>query len=63
MEAHEIAERIHEHEEHHEAARPGHESVFRRITAIYVGVVAMLLAISALGVRLPMRFVASASGA
>ena len=51
MEAHEIAERIHEdaHEEHHAAARPSRETVFRRITAIYVGVVAMLLAIATLG--------------
>jgi hypothetical protein len=49
VEGHEIAERIHEPEEHHEAARPGHESMFRRITAIYVGVVAMLLAITTLG--------------
>jgi len=51
VEAHEIAERIHEdaHEEHHAAARPSRETVFRRITAIYVGVVAMLLAIATLG--------------
>lgn len=49
MEAHEIAEQIHEHAEtgDHQAA-PAHEG-FRRLTAIYVGVVAMLLAIAALG--------------
>ena len=43
MEAHEIAERIHEdaHAESHDW--------FRRLTGIYVGVVAMLLAIAALG--------------
>jgi hypothetical protein len=49
MEAHEIAERIHEHEEDHAPARPGHEVMFRRLTAIYVGVIAMLLAIATLG--------------
>jgi hypothetical protein len=48
VEAHEIAEQIHEHAEPHAHAEPGHDW-FRRITAIYVGVVAMLLAISALG--------------
>ena len=48
MEAHEIAEQIHEHAEPHAHAAPTHDW-FRRITAIYVGVVAMLLAISALG--------------
>jgi hypothetical protein len=48
VEAHEIAERIHEHEEH-APAHASHETVFRRITAIYVGVVAMLLAIATLG--------------
>ena len=47
MEAHEIAEQIHEHAEGHDAA-PSHDR-FRRLTAIYVGVVAMLLAISSLG--------------
>ncbi len=49
MEAHEIAEQIHEHshgEEDH--AGPAHDW-FRRLTAIYVGVTAMLLAIAALG--------------
>jgi hypothetical protein len=49
MEAHEIAERIHEHEEDHAPAHPGHEVMFRRLTAIYVGVIAMLLAIATLG--------------
>jgi len=48
VEAHEIAEQIHEHAEPHAHADPGN-GWFRRITAIYVGVVAMLLAISALG--------------
>ena len=48
MEAHEIAEQIHEHSETHERAAPSHDW-FRRITAIYVGVTAMLLAIAALG--------------
>jgi hypothetical protein len=49
METHEIAERIHEHEEDHAPAHPGHEIMFRRLTAIYIGVVAMLLAIATLG--------------
>jgi hypothetical protein len=49
VEAHEIAEKIHETEEENaHAAAPSHE-MFRRLTAIYVGVVAMLLAISSLG--------------
>jgi hypothetical protein len=48
MEAHEIAEQIHEHSEPHAHAAPTHEW-FRRLTAIYVGVVAMLLAIATLG--------------
>lgn len=48
VEAHEIAEQIHEHAEPHAHAAPD-DGWFRRITAIYVGVVAMLLAISALG--------------
>ena len=48
MEAHEIAEQIHEHAEPHGHAAPSHDR-FRRLTGIYVGVVAMLLAISALG--------------
>jgi hypothetical protein len=48
VETHEIAERIHEApEEHaHAAARP---DMFRRLAAIYVGVIAMLLAIATLG--------------
>src|SRR5207245_6933571 len=50
VEAHEIAEQIHENSEPHEhahvAAAP---DWFRRLAAIYVGVVAMLLAIAALG--------------
>lgn len=46
VEAHEIAEKIHENAEgeHHES-----HDTFRKITAIYVGVVAMLLAIATLG--------------
>src|SRR5215208_99956 len=48
IEAHEIAEHIHEHADTHGHAAPTHDW-FRRITGIYVGVVAMLLAISSLG--------------
>ena len=48
MEAHEIAEQIHENSESHAHAAPTHDW-FRRITAIYVGVTAMLLAIATLG--------------
>ena len=48
MEAHEIAEQIHENTESHTHAAPAHDW-FRRLTAIYVGVAAMLLAIAALG--------------
>src|SRR5439155_15179934 len=48
MEAHEIAEQIEEHSEPHAHAAPSHDW-FRRLTAIYVGVAAMLLAIAALG--------------
>jgi hypothetical protein len=48
MEAHEVAEQIHEHAEPHAHAAPTHDW-FRRLTGIYVGVVAMLLAIAALG--------------
>jgi Domain of unknown function (DUF4337) len=48
VEAHEIAEQIEEHAEPHAHAAPTHDW-FRRITAIYVGVTAMLLAIAALG--------------
>jgi hypothetical protein len=47
VEAHEIAEQIHEHSESH-AHAPTHDW-FRRITAIYVGITAMLLAIATLG--------------
>ena len=46
VEATEIAEKIHEHHEHAPAAT--HDG-FRRLAGIYVGVVAMLLAISTLG--------------
>ena len=46
MEAHEIAETIHEHSEDHIHATP---EALRKITGIYVGVVAMLLAIATLG--------------
>lgn len=48
MEAHEIAEQIDEPSESDAHAAPGHDW-FRRLTAIYVGIVAMLLAIAALG--------------
>ena len=48
MEAHEISEQLHEHSQTHAHAAPSHD-MFRRITAIYVGVAAMLLAIAALG--------------
>ena len=47
MEAHEIAEQIHEHSETHAHAAPAHDW-FRRLAAIYIGVVAMLLAIATL---------------
>jgi hypothetical protein len=48
VEAHEIAEQIHEHSETHAHAAPTHDW-FRRLAAIYVGVIAMLLAIATLG--------------
>jgi hypothetical protein len=48
VEAHEIAEQIHEDSEPHAHAARSHDW-FRRITAIYVGVIAMLLAIATLG--------------
>ena len=48
VEAHEIAERIHEHHGEHAHARAERDG-FRRFTGIYVGVVAMLLAIASLG--------------
>ena len=48
MEAHDIAEQIHEHSEPHGRVAPRHDW-FRRLVAIYVGVIAMLLAIAALG--------------
>ena len=47
MEAHEIAEQIEEHAEPH--AHAATHDWFRRFAAIYVGVIAMLLAIAALG--------------
>ena len=46
MEAHDIAEKIHEDAEPHAHVTP---HAFRRLTGIYVGVVAMLLAIATLG--------------
>jgi Domain of unknown function (DUF4337) len=53
VEAHEIAEQIHEgaHADaaHEHAAHAPEHDWFRRLTAIYVGVAAMLLAIAALG--------------
>jgi len=48
VEAHGIAERIHEHSETKAHAAETHD-MFRRLAAIYVGVAAMLLAIAALG--------------
>ena len=48
MEAHEISEQINEHAEAHAEHGEG-RSWFRRVAAIYVGVVAMLLAIATLG--------------
>jgi uncharacterized protein DUF4337 len=48
VETHEIAEQIHEHSEPHAHAAAAHDW-FRRLIAIYVGVVAMLLAIASLG--------------
>jgi hypothetical protein len=49
VEAHEIAEQIHEHAEDAHAHAPPTHDWFRRLTAIYVGVAAMLLAIATLG--------------
>ena len=49
MEAHEIAEQINEHAKHPRHPEPERQDWFRRLTAIYVGVVAMLLAIATLG--------------
>lgn len=52
MEAHEIAEHIHEHaggHGHGEAAAGADHEWFRRLAGIYVGVIAMLLAIATLG--------------
>jgi hypothetical protein len=53
VEAHEIAEQIHETAEPDEAAAPeigaASHDWFRRLTGIYVGFVAMLLAIASLG--------------
>ena len=46
MEATEIAEKIHGEEEAHSAAA---DATFRKFTGIYLGIVAMLLAITALG--------------
>jgi hypothetical protein len=48
VEAHEIAEQIEDHSEPHRHAGPRRDW-FRRLTAIYVGIAAMLLAIAALG--------------
>ena len=49
MEAHEIAEQIHETAEEHHRHAAHTSDWFRRLTGIYVGVVAMLLAIASLG--------------
>ncbi len=48
VEAHEIAEQIHEGAHADDGDAPPHDW-FRRLVAVYVGVVAMLLAIAALG--------------
>lgn len=48
VEAHEIAEKIHESHEHHGHGDRAREWL-RRITGIYVGVVAVLLAVATLG--------------
>jgi len=47
MEATEIAEKI--HGEEHEAHSAAEDASFRKYTGIYLGIVAMLLAITALG--------------
>ena len=49
MEATEIAEKIGEAHEAHHVSQVEADARFRRLTAIYLGVVAMLLAITALG--------------
>ena len=46
-EASEIADRIHAHDEEAHGAEA--DTKFRRLTAVYLGIVAMLLAITALG--------------
>ena|SRR5438067_5843560 len=49
VETHEIAEKIHEQGEEEETHAAPTRDMFRRLTAIYVGVVAMFLAIASLG--------------
>ena len=49
VEAHEIAEQIDETAEHHHGHAAHTPDWFRRLTGVYVGVIAMLLAIAALG--------------
>jgi Domain of unknown function (DUF4337) len=49
VEANEIAEKIHGHHEAHEVHHALRDETFRKLAAIYVGIVAMLLAISSLG--------------
>ncbi len=49
MEATEIAEKIEEAHEAHQASKAEADASFRRLTGIYLGVVAMLLAITSLG--------------
>jgi len=49
VEAHEVAEQIHESAEPHEHSAAAAPEWFRRLAAIYVGVCAMLLAIASLG--------------
>jgi len=49
VEASEVAEKIHEHHEHEHAQAPPTLTAFRRVAGIYLGAIAMLLAISTLG--------------
>ena len=58
MEATEIAEKIEEVHEHHTAEE---DARFRRFTAIYLGIIAMLLAIASLGGSNAMKVMLSAN--
>ena len=49
MEATEIAEKIEEAHHAHHASKAEADARFRRLTGIYLGVIAMLLAITSLG--------------